>query len=167
MVRPFRSEVVRYDPVHQQYSMAGEYVYDHPHLWGSKRTGPDLHRLGGKYPNSWHYNHMWEPVTMSPNSIMPRYPWLFSTTDHDASLNTSLTKKKLEAMKTLGVPYEDDYIEQWESHLSVQANAIADDLNKDPNIQVDSNEEIIALIAYLQRLGMDIKQSGTQTASNP
>lgn len=110
---------------------------------------------------------MWEPVTMSPNSIMPRYPWLFSTTDHDASLNTSLTKKKLEAMKTLGVPYEDDYIEQWESHLSVQANAIADDLNKDPNIQVDSNEEIIALIAYLQRLGMDIKQSGTQTASNP
>jgi len=171
MVRPFRSEVIRYDPENQQYSMAGEYVYDHPHLWGSKRTGPDLHRVGGKYSNSWHYNHMWEPVSMSPKSIMPRYTWLFTTTDADGSLSnngslsTSMSKKKLEAMKTLGVPYEDAYIDQWEMHLNEQAQAIADDLNKDPNIEVDANEEIIALIAYLQRLGMDIKKSGTQTAS--
>ncbi len=166
MVRPFRSEVVRYDPVNQQYSMAGEFVYDHPFLWGSKRTGPDLHRLGGKYPHSWHYNHMWDPVTMSPGSIMPRYPWLFTTSKNDAALNTSLTQKKLKAMKTLGVPYTDEYIANWETELNTQAEAIALELNKDPNIEVNANEEIVALIAYLQRLGTDIKKSNiTQTAS--
>lgn len=166
MIRPFRSEVIRYDPVDQQYSMAGEFVYDHPHLWGSKRTGPDLHRVGNKYPHSWHYNHMWEPTQMSPGSLMPRYTWLFSVDGNDGTLNTGLTKKKLEAMRTLGVPYGDNYIENWESHLNAQAKSIADELNKDPNITVDANEEIVALIAYLQRLGTDIKQVENEYAEN-
>ena len=73
MVRPFRSETERYG----EYSKAGEFVYDRPFLWGSKRTGPDLHRVGGKYPHSWHYHHMMDPTSMSPGSIMPPYPWLF------------------------------------------------------------------------------------------
>lgn len=166
MVRPFRSEVVRYDPVDQQYSMAGEFVYDHPFLWGSKRTGPDLHRVGNKYPHSWHYNHMWDPTSMSPGSLMPRYTWMFSVDGNDATLNTGLTQKKLKAMKTLGVPYSDGYIENWERHLNEQAEAIAADLNKDPNINVQANEEIVALIAYLQRLGTDIKQVENQFAEN-
>ena len=159
MVRPFRSEVIRYDPVHQQYSMAGEYVYDHPHLWGSKRTGPDLHRQGGKYPHSWHYNHMWDPTSMSPGSLMPRYTWLYSADGRDASLNTSLTEKKLKAMVKLGVPYTEEYIANWEKELMDQSRQIADELNKDPNIKVQPEEEIVALIAYLQRLGTDIKKA--------
>ena len=166
MVRPFRSEVVRYDPVDQQYSMAGEFVYDHPFLWGSKRTGPDLHRVGNKYPHSWHYNHMWDPTSMSPGSLMPRYTWLFSVDGKDATLNTGLTQKKLSAMKTLGVPYSDAYIENWERHLNEQAKDIAAELNQDPNITVDSNEEIVALIAYLQRLGTDIKNGENKYAEN-
>lgn len=164
MVRPFRSEVIRYDPVDQQYSMAGEYVYDHPHLWGSKRTGPDLHRLGNKYPHSWHYNHMWDPGSMSPGSIMPDYPWLFSVDGNDATLDVSLTQDKLAAMQTLGVPYSDAYVENWETHLNSQAEDIAAELNKDPNITVSSNEEIVALIAYLQRLGTDIKAGENEYA---
>ena len=74
MIRPFRSETERYG----EYSKAGEFVYDHPFLWGSKRTGPDLHRIGGKYPDAWHYNHMEDPRSTSPGSIMPRYPWLLT-----------------------------------------------------------------------------------------
>ncbi len=159
MVRPFRSEVIRYDPVDQQYSMAGEFVYDHPHLWGSKRTGPDLHREGGKYPHSWHYNHMWDPTSMSPGSLMPRYTWLYSADGRDASLNTSLTQKKLKAMVKLGVPYTEEYIANWEKELMSQSRQIADELNKDPNIKVQPEEEIVALIAYLQRLGTDIKKA--------
>ncbi|MBI1316230.1 cytochrome-c oxidase, cbb3-type subunit I [bacterium] len=167
MVRPFRSEVVRYDPVHQQYSMAGEYVYDHPHLWGSKRTGPDLHREGGKYPHSWHYNHMWDPTSMSPGSLMPRYTWLYSANGRDASLNTSLTEKKLKAMVQLGVPYTEEYIANWEEELNMQAKSIADELNKDPNIKVQPREEIVALIAYLQRLGTDIKKEPALALNQP
>jgi cytochrome c oxidase cbb3-type subunit I/II len=101
LVRPFRSETERYG----EYSKAGEYVYDHPFLWGSKRTGLDLHRVGMKYPNLWHYLHMENPSSMSPNSVMPSYPWLL-----------------------------------------INSGAAA-----------ESNKEIIALIAYMQRLGVDIK----------
>ena len=157
MIRPFPSEVLRYDPANKQYSLAGEFVYDHPHLWGSKRTGPDLHREGGKYPDSWQYNHMYDPTSMSPGSIMPRYPWLFSTDGNDATLDTSLTVKKLEAMATLGVPYSADDIANAHANRRAQALAIASKLNADPTIDVNPNEEIIALIAYLQRLGTDIK----------
>jgi cytochrome c oxidase cbb3-type subunit I/II len=158
MIRPFPTEVLRYDPAGKQYSLPGEYVYDHPHLWGSKRTGPDLMRVGGKYPDAWHYNHMLDPTSMSPGSIMPRYPWLFSGDGHDASLNTSLTVKKMKAMVSLGVPYTDAEVHGALEHLNQQAGEIAKRLNQDPTIQVKPNEEIIALIAYLQRMGTDVKK---------
>jgi cytochrome c oxidase cbb3-type subunit I/II len=158
MIRPFPSEVLRYDPAGKQYSLPGEYVYDHPHLWGSKRTGPDLMRVGAKYPDSWHYNHMWDPTSMSPGSIMPRYPWLFSADGRDASLDTSLTVKKMRAMVALGVPYTEAEVANALHALNVQALEIAQRLNEDPTIRVAPNEEIIALIAYLQRMGTDIKK---------
>lgn len=149
MVRPFRSEVARYG----EYSKAGEFVYDHPFLWGSKRTGPDLHRIGGKYLHSWHYNHMIDPESMSPGSIMPPYQWLA-----EKSLNTENTSAKLQAMATLGVPYTQGYIDSAVFYLNKQAEAIAADLNTQlEDVEVSPNEEMIALIAYLQRLGTDIK----------
>jgi cytochrome c oxidase cbb3-type subunit I/II len=148
MVRPFRSETERYG----EYSKAGEFVYDYPFLWGSKRTGPDLHRIGDKYPHSWHYNHMLDPESMSPGSIMPPYPWMFEDV-----LSTAHTKAKIKAMQKLGVPYTDQEYKMAVEDLKSQAEEITTELNKDPNIQVKSDKEIIALIAYLQRLGTDIK----------
>ncbi|MDX5437821.1 MAG: cytochrome-c oxidase, cbb3-type subunit II, partial [Pontibacter sp.] len=147
MVRPFRSETERYG----EYSKAGEFVYDHNFLWGSKRTGPDLHRVGGKYPHSWHYHHMMDPTSMSPGSIMPAYPWLF---EQDVDLST--TQDKLKTLKKLGVPYEDEYIANANEELMKQANGIAADLKKE-GIEVKPEAEIVAMIAYLQRLGTDIK----------
>lgn len=147
MIRPFRSETERYG----EYSKAGEFVYDHPFLWGSKRTGPDLQRVGGKYSDSWHYNHLLDPQTMSPGSIMPPYEWLITQ-----KLDTTTTIAKINAMRTLGVPYEPGYEHQANKDLDKQANEIAADLNKN-NVKVKSDKEIIAIIAYLQRLGMDIK----------
>ena len=149
MVRPFRSETERYG----EYSKAGEFVYDHPFLWGSKRTGPDLHREGAKYPNSWHYYHMKEPTSMSPGSVMPPYPWL-----EEQVLTTSDTKTKLKAMKTLGVPYTDYEIQDGNVALDKQAQEITKSLAKE-GIKVKPDREIIALIAYLQRLGTDIKKT--------
>jgi len=148
MVRPFRSETERYG----EYSKAGEFVYDYPFLWGSKRTGPDLHRIGAKYPNSWHYNHMLDPESMSPGSIMPPYPWMF-----EDALSTKYTKSKIKAMIKLGVPYTDEEYKNAVADLNSQAIDIAADLNTDPNISIKSDKEIVALIAYLQRLGTDIK----------
>ncbi len=159
MIRPFRSEVMRYDKKDHQYSLPGEFVYDHPHLWGSKRTGPDLAREGGVQNNAWHYRHLWDPRSTSDKSIMPRYVWLFSDDGNDATLDVSLTRAKLEAMQTLGVPYSDEYVERWQAELEGQANLIANSLNEDPDIEVGPEEEIIALIAYLQRLGTDVKNS--------
>jgi cytochrome c oxidase cbb3-type subunit I/II len=147
LIRPFRSETERYG----EYSKAGEFVYDHPFLWGSKRTGPDLHREGGKYPNLWHYLHMEDPVNMSPGSIMPKYPWLITD-----DLDISTTKLKIEVMKGFGVPYPDGYEEIANSDLVAQAEKITLDL-QESGIPADPNKEIIALIAYLQRLGTDIK----------
>ena len=166
MIRPFTDEVLRYDPVDKLYARGGEFVYDHPHLWGSKRTGPDLLRLGQKYPNSWHYNHMWDPEAVSPGSIMPRYPWLFSTESNDATLDTSLTVKKMEAMVTLGVPYTEEEVARGHQWRREQAMAIAKDLNANTDINVDHNEEIVALIAYLQRLGTDIKNADPSELEN-
>lgn len=154
MIRPFRSETARYG----EYSKAGEFVYDHPFQWGSKRTGPDLHRVGGKYPDSWHYNHMLDPTTMSPGSIMPAYPWLL-----DNDLDISTTSSKINAMITLGVPYEKDYAEKANNDLAKQAEGIAAGLKKD-GIETMPDKEIVALIAYLQRLGTDIK-GNAQAAS--
>lgn len=146
MIRPFRSETERYG----EYSKAGEFVYDHPHLWGSKRTGPDLHRQGGKYPDSWHYNHMIDPASMSPGSIMPSYPWLY-----DNDYNKEDIAKKIKAMRTLGVPYEDGYENQALADMETQAQAITKNLN-DAKLNAQKDKEIIALIAFLQRLGKDI-----------
>ena len=161
MIRPFRDEVVRYDPVDLEYSKAGEFVYDHPFQWGSKRTGPDLHRVGAKYPDSWHYHHMLDPASMSPGTVMPSYPWLFG-----AELDTSLTRAKISAMRTLGVPYEEGFESQALDVLEQQEQRIADNLAKD-GIETGANTEIVALIAYLQRLGTDIKKNKeTADASN-
>ncbi|WP_285010727.1 cytochrome-c oxidase, cbb3-type subunit I [Pedobacter faecalis] len=147
MIRPFRSETERYG----EYSKAGEFVYDHPFLWGSKRTGPDLAREGGKYSNAWHYNHLVDPQTMSPGSIMPPYEWLA-----EQQLDTTNTRSKISAMRTLGVPYEAGYESKANAELDKQAQDIAADL-KANKIDVKSDREIIAIIAYLQRLGTDIK----------
>jgi cytochrome c oxidase cbb3-type subunit I/II len=167
MVRPFRSEVERYGP----QSKAGEFVYDHPFLWGSKRTGPDLLREGGKFNDNWHFNHFWNPQSISAGSIMPGYKWLF---DNEA-MDNSLLQKKMEVMVTLGVPYTDAQVANAENDLRAQAVKIEESLKNDPDFVksyddskkkaeargekfVPMNErEIVALIAYIQRLGTDIK----------
>ncbi len=147
LIRPFRHETERYG----EYSKSGEYVYDHPFQWGSKRTGPDLHRVGGKYPNGWHFNHMKEPESVSPGSIMPKYPWLYSD-----NYDVSLLSKKIEVMKILGVPYPKNYEDRALQDLKTQAEFITNDLNS-AGFDAKPDKEIIALIAYLQRLGTDIK----------
>lgn len=150
MIRPFRSETERYG----EFSKSGEFIYDRPFLWGSKRTGPDLHRVGGKYPDSWHFNHMLDPESMSPGSIMPPYPWLI-----EDDLDISTTEAKLKALQMLGTPYDDAYVQRANNHLQSQAKSIAASLNTD-GVDVENleNKEIVALIAYLQRLGTDIKK---------
>jgi cytochrome c oxidase cbb3-type subunit I/II len=154
-VRPFRSETSRYG----EYSKAGEFVYDMPFLWGSKRTGPDLHRIGGKYPNKWHFDHMLDPTITSPGSIMPQYPWLI-----DQQLDNSTLKAKMNAMRVLGVPYTNEQVENSLADLGKQAEGITKDLAAN-QVEVKSDREIIALIAYLQRLGTDIKaEPKTETA---
>ncbi|MGM0984474.1 MAG: cytochrome-c oxidase, cbb3-type subunit II [Pseudomonadota bacterium] len=125
MVRPFRAETERYG----HYSVAGESVYDHNFLWGSKRTGPDLARVGGRYSDDWHRAHMYNPRDVVPESIMPAYPWLFENT-----LDGEDTPKKMRALRALGVPYTDEQIENAGS-------------------EVRGEQEITALVAYLQQLG--------------
>ena len=147
MIRPFRSETERYG----EYSKAGEFVYDHPFLWGSKRTGPDLHRVGKKYPDSWHYNHMDDPRSMSPGSTMPRYAWLLTDT-----YDVEGIPAKISAMRTLGVPYPEGFEEEVPDKVAEQANSIVESLAAD-NIEALPEQKIVALIAYLQRLGTDIK----------
>ncbi|SMD43591.1 cytochrome c oxidase cbb3-type subunit I/II [Aquiflexum balticum DSM 16537] len=154
MIRPFRSETERYG----EYSKAGEFVYDRPFLWGSKRTGPDLHRVGGKYPDSWHYHHMVDPTSMSPGSLMPPYPWMSTNImDH------SDVPAKIRTLQKLGVPYPEGYDQQANADLMVQADQIVKSLQA-TGVEVLPESEIVALIAYLQRLGTDIKKT---TASNP
>jgi cytochrome c oxidase cbb3-type subunit I/II len=149
MIRPFRDETERYG----EYSKSGEYIYDRPFLWGSKRTGPDLWRVGGKYPDSWHYNHMMDPTTMSPGSLMPAYPRML-----EDKLDLSDLPAKITALRTLGTPYNRDFEQYAIGNAQEQAKKIAQNLAeqgvKDKNIE---DKEIVALIAYLQRLGTDIK----------
>jgi cytochrome c oxidase cbb3-type subunit I/II len=154
MIRPFRSETERYG----EYSKAGEFVYDRPFLWGSKRSGPDLHRVGGKYPDSWHYHHMVDPTSMSPGSLMPAYDWMSTNIMDHSSL-----PDKISTLRSLGVPYPEGYEVQAIPDLYVQADGIVKSL-KSAGIEVMPESEIVALIAYLQRLGTDIKKT---TASNP
>ena len=166
MIRPFRSEVERYG----EYSKAGEYVYDHPFLWGSKRTGPDLFRVGGKYSDNWHLNHFYDPQTTSAGSIMPSYKWLINN-KHDRSD----IKAKLRGMVSIGVPYTEEDIDRAEEWMNEQAKQIEQNLYNDPDFvaayEADKeyseenglefvemkDREVVALIAYLQRLGTDIK----------
>lgn len=149
MVRPFRSETERYG----EYSKSGEFIYDRPFLWGSKRTGPDLHREGGKYPDSWHFNHMLEPQSISPGSIMPAYPWMIRD-----ELDLSTLPRRIEVLRTLGTPYPEGYEDIALEDAEKQALQIAGRLKVD-GIEMKELEkkEIIAMIAYLQRLGTDIK----------
>ncbi|MDQ7064932.1 MAG: cytochrome-c oxidase, cbb3-type subunit I [candidate division KSB1 bacterium] len=156
MIRPFRSETERYG----EYSKAGEFVYDHPFLWGSKRTGPDLHRIGMKYPDAWHYHHMIDPRSMSPGSIMPPYPWLAKN-----DLDTTTTPLKIRAMQKLGVPYPDGFDEIANRELMQQAMTVVNNL-KQAGIEIEPTKELVALIAYLQRLGTDIKAEATPTTSD-
>lgn len=148
MIRPFRSETERYG----EYSKAGEFVYDHPFLWGSKRTGPDLQRVGGKYPDAWHYNHLENPRSTSPGSIMPNYPWLLTQT-----LDTACLPARIKALRRVGVPYPEGFENgPAQEDLHAQEEKIVADL-KTGMITAQTNREIIAVIAYLQRLGTDIK----------
>jgi cytochrome c oxidase cbb3-type subunit I/II len=174
MIRPFRSEVERYG----EYSKSGEFIYDHPFLWGSKRTGPDLHRVGGKYSDNWHLNHMYDPQSTSSGSIMPSYKWLISS-----ELDKSDTEAKMRALVKMGVPYTDEEIERAQQWMDEQGTQIEKNLYNDPDFvttyEADKkyaaengedfiemkNREIVAVIAYLQRLGTDIKVQNTEDAS--
>ena len=129
MIRPFRAETERYG----HYSVAGEFVYDRPFLWGSKRTGPDLHRVGGRYSDDWHRVHMVNPRDVVPESIMPGYPWLAQD-----KLDGSDIQTKMEILRTLGAPYSDDEIENAPQTL-------------------EGKTELDALIAYLQGLGIELQ----------
>ncbi|MEO1652604.1 MAG: cytochrome-c oxidase, cbb3-type subunit I [Bacteroidota bacterium] len=158
MIRPFRDETERYG----EYSKAGEFVYDHPFLWGSKRTGPDLHREGGLRSDSWHYFHMLEPQQLSPGSIMPPYPWLLENDFEPASIIPKIT-----AMRNLGVPYADGYEDQVLEDVEKQAKEIVANIKEEAKVTAGVNSEIVALIAYLQRLGTDIKvEEGDKISDN-
>jgi cytochrome c oxidase cbb3-type subunit I/II len=143
MIRPFPAEKIRYG----EPSTAGEFIYDHPFQWGSKRTGPDLHRVGGKYSHLWHYQHLSDPRSTSPGSNMPSYAWLAQR-----KVDLGDTAVKLSALKTLGVPYTADDIAQGNRELEDSARAISRDLSAQ-GIDVAWDSEMVALISYLQRLG--------------
>jgi cytochrome c oxidase cbb3-type subunit I/II len=148
LVRPFLYETERYG----EYSKAGEYVYDRPFQWGSKRTGPDLHRVGGKYPSLWHVRHMQRPDSTTPGSIMPAYPHLL--TSH---FDTSLIGAKMRALRTLGVPYSEGAIAVAATTMAAQAATIAAEVEAQQGPTGLADKEIVALTAYLQRLGTDIR----------
>jgi cytochrome c oxidase cbb3-type subunit I/II len=150
-VRPMTHEVLRYGKA----SEAAEFVYDHPFQWGSKRTGPDLARVGGKYSNMWHYRHFLKPQEVTAGSIMPRYTWLFSR-----SLDYKSLPKKMAVMQTLGVPYTTEEIDNSVANATAQANVIAQDLQANGGVPLEiQNKEVVALIAYIQRLGVDYGKS--------
>lgn len=169
LVRPFRSEVERYG----EYSKSGEFVYDHPFLWGSKRTGPDLAREGvpgkpfnGGRDDIWHFNHMYDPQSISPGSIMPSYQWLIKNT-----IDNSTIQDKMRTMVTLGVPYTDQEIADAMKSIDAQSSKIEAKLLTNPEIKKAfgndtaaplKNREIVALIAYLQRLGTDTQVKSKQ-----
>jgi cytochrome c oxidase cbb3-type subunit 2 len=130
MIRPFRAEVERYG----HYSVAGELVYNHPFLWGSKRTGPDLARVGGLYSDDWQRAHLFDPRSVVPESNMPAFPWLF-----EKKLDLEVTPKRLAALQMLGVPYTDEDI-------------------KNATVGLENKSEADALVAYLQQLGTILKE---------
>ncbi|NBC17613.1 MAG: cytochrome-c oxidase, cbb3-type subunit II [Bacteroidetes bacterium] len=156
MVRPFRHELERYG----EYGKPGETVYERPFLWGSKRTGPDLARVGGKYPHLWHVRHMEDPRSTSPNSIMPPYDWLLRK---DATLSDLPTK--LRTLKALGTPYSQDEIDNAVALAEAQAQEIADEVAAQGGPDGLADKEITALVAFLQRLGTDIQQAPDATTA--
>jgi cytochrome c oxidase cbb3-type subunit I/II len=145
MVRPFRDETLRYG----EWSHAVEYSWDRPFLLGSRRIGPDLHRVGGKYPDAWHYEHMKDPRSTSPGSIMPAYAWLT-----EWRIDVADVRQSLVALRTIGTPYTDNDVDNTEAVLKAQAMPMVEGM-KAANIDVDWDHEIVALTAYLQRLGTD------------
>jgi cytochrome c oxidase cbb3-type subunit II len=169
MIRTLRDEVERYG----HYSLAAESMYDHPFQWGSKRTGPDLARVGGKYSDQWHADHLTKPRALVPESIMPGYPWLMAT-----PLRTDDVKPKLQTLRQVGVPYTDAMIENAERDLNAQiepdSRAARELLSRYPKAKVLSFEqrklkqpsELDALVAYLQILGQMV-DFATFDASGP
>jgi cytochrome c oxidase cbb3-type subunit I/II len=146
-VRPMRAEVLRYGP----WSRAPEYQFDRPFLLGSRRMGPDLHRLSQKYPDAWHFEHMRDPRSTSPGSVMPAYPWLLERTVDSEDIQASVR-----ALKKAGVPYTDADVEGVASNMAAQGQQIVASLAS-ANLETTADTEIVALIAYLQRLGMEGK----------
>ncbi len=154
MIRPFRAETERYG----DYSKPGESVYDHPFQWGSRRIGPDLARVGGKYPHLWHVRHMQDPRSTSQGSVMPSYPWLLTQ-----DLDLSHSQEKLRLMGTLGVPYTASEIQNAKVLAERQALAIAQEIAAQGGPKGLETKQIAAIVAYLQRLGIDINQRPTHT----
>ena len=151
MVRPIRAETERYG----EYSKPGEFVYDHPFQWGSRRIGPDLHRVGGKYPHLWHVRHMEDPRSTTPQSIMPPYAWLL-----EGRPRFRVIQRRVDVMAMLGVPYG-DAVNHAEQLAREQAKQIAAEIQMQGGPAGLEGKKIVALIAYLQRLGTDIKKPGT------
>ena len=147
MVRPIRAETERYG----EYSKPGEFVYDHPFQWGSRRIGPDLHRVGGKYPHLWHVRHMEDPRSTTPQSIMPRYPWLLKD-----DLDFDGIQKRVDVMVMLGVPYG-EAVNHAREMAQAQALQVATEIVAQGGPNGLKDKKIVALVAYLQRLGRDIK----------
>ncbi len=157
MVRPLRAEIERYG----EYSKAGEFVYDHPFQWGSRRIGPDLHRVGGKYPHLWHVRHMEDPHSMAPQTVMPAYPWLL---EHEIDFDA--LESSVRALGRLGVPYEQT-LPQAQELARLQAAAVAAEIESQGGPAGLEDKEITALIAYLQRLGTDIKRLAPADGGEP
>lgn len=145
MIRPTRAEMLRYG----EWTRAGEYEYDHPFLLGSRRIGPDLQRIGGKYPDAWHYQHMKDPRSTSPGSVMPTYPWLYG-----ARVDPLEVAATVRTLRKVGVPYDDAAIAGIPQQMRAEGNEIVASL-KTGGFTAEPDEEIVALIAYLQRLGKD------------
>jgi cytochrome c oxidase cbb3-type subunit I/II len=160
MIRPFVGEVLRYG----EYSRLGESIYDHPYQWGSKRTGPDLARVGGKYNHAWHYRHMENPRSTSADSNMPNYPWLL-----EAKTDSAALPSKIRVQRILGVPYPEMSDEEIAAQFDAQAKKIAAELAAPgSDIFVEPDREIVALIAYLQQLGKSQPYTpGAATAAKP
>ncbi|MEL7370340.1 MAG: cytochrome-c oxidase, cbb3-type subunit II, partial [Myxococcota bacterium] len=156
MIRPIRMETERYG----EYSKPGEFVYERPFLWGSRRIGPDLHRIGGKYPHLWHVRHMDNPRSTTPGSIMPPYPWMLKD-----DINFASIQPRVDAMAMLGVPYG-EAIRKGEAMARAQADSIAEEIlaQGGPDVR---GKDIVAMTAYLQRLGTDISKSPESAGEEP
>jgi len=156
-VRPMRAELLRYG----EWSRAGEYRYDRPFLLGSRRIGPDLHRVGGKYPDAWHYEHMRDPRSTTAGSIMPPYPWLLERTMSVEDVTASVR-----ALRAVGSPYSDQDVANVQAIIRMQADGVVQRLAQ-AGIQTEPDREIVALIAYLQRLGRDGRRAIEQGLTSP